>query len=149
MLLASMWLPRVEATSYEDFFGEFYGTYPPNGIREYGLPRSSAWFFARQTVIDLPLILASMACGYTAWLRPDIAKRRGFLLVTKALAACLVSWVLLTSVLVPGFTGIPVRRLPAAYLAVVSAVATSAGLLSLGVLSRTRGHDRRAPAGRR
>jgi hypothetical protein len=118
-LVASLWLPRVEAESFEDFYGTYGGRLGiPDEIPEgAGLPTLPGWFFAVPAAGQVAL---AWLATYVAW-RP--APRAAL-----PTAGALVLWVLGAVVLFPGLDAPPFEGLFGRWVAAAATAVTGAGL---------------------
>jgi hypothetical protein len=134
VLVASLWLPRVQLSSFEDFYGEFGGRLGiPNQIppdaRLDGLP---GWFFPVPAAGQVLLAWLAWRLAITVHLRPDACVRdRAFPAKAAAVALALAAWILGTVVLYPGLDAPSMDRLAGTWIAAAAGSAAALGLLAL------------------
>src|SRR3954454_15869830 len=105
VLVASLWLHRVRARSFEDFYSIYGGrlgipdSIPPNAALS-GLP---GWFFPVSAAGQVLFAYLAWRLAYIARLRPDLAAGDElFAFKSTTCALGLVLWTLGTVVLFPG-----------------------------------------------
>jgi hypothetical protein len=130
--VASLWLPRVEAESFEDFYGTYGGRL---GIHDEipedaELPRLPGWFFPVPAAGQVAL---AWLATYVAW-RPAPG-------AAIATAVGLVLWVLGAVVLFPGLDAPPFERLAGTWVAAAATAVTAAGLAVLARQGGSPVHD--------
>lgn len=139
VLVASLWLHRVEPESFEDFYSIYGGRLGipdsiPSDTPLSGLP---GWFFSVSAAGQVLFAFLAWRLAYTVRLRPDLAaadETFTFKCTTCALAMAL--WTLLTVVLFPGEIDTagdsgPFDRLPGTWVAATATGIAAAGLLAL------------------
>lgn len=153
VLVAGLWLPRVEAESLEDFYSVYGGRLGipesiPAGTPLSGLP---GWFFPVSAAGQVLLAGLAWRLAFVARLRPDLAADDElFAFKCTACAVALVLWTLTTVVLFPGeidtagATG-PFERLPGTWVAAAATGVAAAGLLAIASRARIRREADDAP----
>jgi hypothetical protein len=145
-LIASLWLDRVRARSFEDFYGVYGGRLGiPEAVPEDPrLDPLPGWFFPISAAGQVVLALIAWQLAEVARLRPAVlAQRNGYDAAVVACAGVLVLWVLGTVVLYPGVVDPwldqdgPFTRLAGTWLAAAAAVVTAAGLVGLALAGRS------------
>jgi hypothetical protein len=147
VLVATLWLHRVKAQSYEDFYGVYGGRLGiPKSIPEdpalAGLP---GWFFPVSAAGQMLLAWFAWRLAAVARLRPDLlAAGAGYRARATGCAVALVLWVLGTVVLYPGVLDPwvdeagPFTRLTGTWVAATATGVTAAALMALAWQAGTR-----------
>jgi len=139
VLVASLWLPRVQLSSFEDFYGAFGGRIGipdeiPSQPRLDGLP---GWFFPVPAAGQVLLSWLAWRLAITVRLRPEVcADDRAFPAKASAVALALAVWILGTVVLYPGLDAPSMDRLAGTWIATAAGAVAAAGLLALAVYTR-------------
>jgi hypothetical protein len=147
VLVASLWLPRAELSSFEDFYGTYGGRLGiPEGIpadaRLDGLP---GWFFPVPAAGQLLLAGLAWQLALVVRLRPDrVIDDRAFPLKAAAVGSALILWILGAVVFYPGLDAPSMDRLAGTWVAAGSG--GTAGAVLLGLAADTV-RERRSQSG--
>jgi hypothetical protein len=134
VLVASLWLPRVELSSFEDFYGAYGGRLGipeeiPADPRLDGLP---GWFFPVPAAGQLLLAWLASLFALVVRLRPErVIDDRASPLKAAAIGSALILWILGAVVFFPGLDAPPMDRLVGTWIAAGSGGVAGVALLAL------------------
>jgi hypothetical protein len=146
VLVASLWLHRVEPQSYEDFYSVYGGRLGipesiPEGRSLDGLP---GWFFPISAAGQVLLAAVAWSLALVVSLRPDVAAGdANFAAKAAGCGIALGLWTLGSVVLYPGVLDPwvdeagPFTRLPGTWVAAAAGWVTAAALLAIAAGSQS------------